>query len=172
MVGDTAESRAPGNIIVYGVQCCRIRERATTSIHRGERGSRGIGEFGRGNFKKRIGQCARVVKTANEPIQSVFSKRMTELFLPTILRAARKIVERKRERWKFTVGIYTQTRSSVKNLACSMRGRARLEIGWIEFPCGNGHFSFSRSIRQNWRQTFFSSKNPFTIRLFVVPIVH
>lgn len=36
MVGDTAESRAPGNIIVYGVQCCRIRERATTSIHRGE----------------------------------------------------------------------------------------------------------------------------------------
>lgn len=118
-----------------------------------------IGEFGRGgDFKKRIGP--RVVKTAN-PIP-VFSKRVTELFLPTNSTRSfvRKNGEERAWRWPFgnsqliyqTVG-RCKIFSRASTWSTTSEVLARLEIEWTE-SCRNGHISW-RSIEQKWRQTFF-----------------
>lgn len=118
-----------------------------------------IGEFGRGgDFKKRIGP--RVVKTAN-PIP-VFSKRVTELFLPT--NSTRSFVRKNGEEraWRWPLGnsqlIYqTVGRCKIFSRASTWSTTsevlARLEIEWTE-SCRNGHISW-RSIEQKWRQIFF-----------------
>lgn len=118
-----------------------------------------IGEFGRGgDFKKRIGP--RVVKTAN-PIP-VFSKRVTELFLPTNSTRSfvRKNGEERAWRWPFgnsrliyqTVG-RCKIFSRASTWSTTSEVLARLEIEWTE-SCRNGHISW-RSIEQKWRQIFF-----------------
>lgn len=166
VVGDTAASREPGNIIVTVLSCSEKLDR--------EHRRRFIwdGEFGRGgNFKKRIGP--RVVKIANRRIRSVF-ERVTELFLPT--NTTRSFVPREKsgeERAvvfrKFTQLVYQTVQkashvlgSTTSEVLAKSNGSNRVEMATFREGAldRNGDKSFS---------SFSSSKNPFTT---FVPIVH